>query len=158
MSRSLSELLARRLIERVPVLLGPRDQQYRQLFWTKEVSRWLDDYSDLPTRSLVSLPLQANQAFADFISGRPMTGMTKCDPPAGEGVWKLKTPDLRIFGWAFDINAMILGGIELKRTLLAPGPPKDKHVGKAVVLVRRRLLFDGFITGEIFSVFPKAPS
>jgi hypothetical protein len=157
MSQHLSELVSNGLIEPVPVLLGPRDQSFRRLFWTKDACKWWHSVSALPSRSLASLPEQLNQAFADFIVGRPMTGMTKCDPPRGQGIWRLKSPDLRLYGWAPSQNAMIVAAGELKQRLAQPGPPKDRDMGKLVVNARKRLGFADWITGEIYNVFPRAP-
>jgi hypothetical protein len=157
MSQHLSELLRKGLIEPVPVLLGPRDQRFRTLYWTKDASTWWQSVSALPSRSLVSLPEQLNQAFADFIVGRPMTGMTKCDPPRGQGVWRLKTPDLRLYGWAPSQGVMIIAAGELKQRLAAPGPPKDRDLGNLVVAARKTLGFSSWTSGEIYHVFPRAP-
>lgn len=158
MSQHLSDLVRRGLIEPVPVLMGPRDQRFRRLYWTKDASRWWQSVSELPSRSLASLPEQLNQAFADFIVGRPMTGMTKCDPPRGQGIWRLKTPDLRLYGWAPCNNAMVLAAGELKQRLAQPGPPKDRDMGRLVVATRRHLGFKHWMSGEIYDVFPRAPN
>ena len=156
MSHHLSELVRKGLIEPVPVLLGPRDQRFRRLYWTKGASTWWLTVSMLPSRSLASLPEQLNQAFADFIAGRPMTGMTKCDPPRGEGIWRLKTPDLRLYGWAPCQNALIVAAGELKQVLAKPGPPKDRDLGRVVVASRKQLGVSKWMIGEIYDVFPRA--
>ena len=96
----------------------------------------------------------AQPAFADFIVGRPMTGMTKCDPPRGQGVWRLKTPDLRLYGWAPVHQTMVIAAGELKRTLILPGPPKDRDLGKLVVSERKRLGFSDWKFGDVAHVFP----
>lgn len=158
MSRILSDLLSEGLVERVPVLLGPRDQAYRQLFWTRDVCEWLYQHRNLTTRSLATIPEQANQAFADFIVGRPMIGMTKCDPPKASGVWRLKTPDLRFYGWAPGSQTLVIVAAELKRELLKPGPPRDKDLGRRVMTIRKEFGITAWINGEIFNVFPRAPS
>jgi hypothetical protein len=157
MSQTLSDLLREGLIEPVSVLLGPRDQRFRSLYWTKGAFTWWQSVSTLPSRSLSSFPEQLNQAFADFIAGRPMTGMTKCDPPRGEGIWRLKTPDLRLYGWAPSQNTLILASGELKQVLAKPGPPKDRDLGRVVVSTRRGLGCSSWIVGEIYNVFPRAP-
>jgi len=157
MSRHLSDLVRKGLVEPVPVLLGPRDQRFRRLFWTKDAFTWWQTVATLPSRSLATLPEQLNQAFADFIVGRPMTGMTKCDPPRGQGIWRLKTPDLRLYGWAPEQNTMIIAIGELKQVLAKPGPPKDRDLGRVVVAARRRLGFSNWLVGEIFNVFPRSP-
>ena len=159
MSRRLDELCRIGELAPVPVQLGPRDQTFRRLFWTKEFERWCHTIiaDEIKTRSIAAIDEQLNQAFADFVAGRPMTGMTKVDPPRGEGLWKFKTPDLRLYGWADDINCMILVAGEYKRILAAPGPPKDRHLGAIVVGTRKDFCFTEWKYGEIYEVFPKAP-
>lgn len=158
MSRTLSDLQRLVLIEPVPVMLGPRDQRFRRLYWTKEFHQWWVTVEHLPSRSIVGMTDQLNQAFADFISGRPMTGMARCDPPTGEGVWKIKTPDLRLFGWAPEKQVLVLAAGELKRVLRLPGPPRDKDLGKTVVQRRRKLGVTIWVNGDLPNVFRRANS
>ncbi len=159
MSRRLDELCRIGELAPAPVQLGPRDQTFRRLFWTRGFERWcLKIIADeITTRSIAGVDEQINKAFADFVTGRPMTGMTKVDPPRGQGLWKFKTPDLRLYGWADDINCMIFAAGEYKRVLAAPGPPKDKHLGTEVVKIRKAHSFNEWKYGEIYDVFPSAP-
>lgn len=132
----------------------------RRLYWTAGFEQWCRAIILSGTRS-TSIAMhdeQLNQAFADFVTGRPLTGMTKCDPPRGQAIWKLKTPDFRLFGWADEPQCMVLVAAELKKILMAPGPPKDRHLGAQVVAERRRLGFAKWTYGEIFNVFPKTSS
>lgn len=156
MSRSLSDLETAKLIEHVPVLLGPREQRFRRLLWSREVSEWWESVKGLSSSSLATLPEQLNQAFAEFIAGRPMTGMTKCDPPKGQGIWRLKTPDMRLYGWAPASQTLVLLAAELKRNLVKPGPPKDRDLGVLVVQRRRAFRCETVIFGDVSSVFPRA--
>jgi hypothetical protein len=142
-------------IVRVPVLLGARDLPSRDLWWTKGLIAWWQNNQNKSSRALVGLPDQLNQAFADFISGRPLTGITKIDPPKASGGWRLKTPDLRIYGWSPEPQKLILAAAEFKQILAAPGPPKDKDLGKFVVAERKRLGFQRWEGGEQFRVFPR---
>jgi hypothetical protein len=129
----------------------------RRLFWSEDFEEWCRRQSKLPplSASRASFGEQINQAFADFIAGRPLTGMTKCDPPRGQALWRLKTPDLRLYEWADEPQCMILVAGELKQTLALPGFPKDRDMGKQVVAARRSMGFDDWKYGEIFDVFPK---
>jgi len=85
-----------------------------------------------------------------------MTGMTKCDPPKGGGVWKLHTPDLRLFGWPPTQNALILAAGEFKRALKGRGSPTYVELGKQVVNKRKQLRLGEALYGEIYSIFPRA--
>lgn len=155
MSPRLSQLLKEGRINPVSVSLGPRDQKHRQLFWTSEFEAWCRQTAErTDARGLVSFGGQLNIAFADFVSGRPLTsGLARCDPPKGEGIWRLKTPDLRLYGWADDLQCMVLCLGELKRVIAAPGPPKDRDLGKQAATVRKGLKLE-WKPGERYQVFP----
>jgi hypothetical protein len=155
MSRHLSQLIADGMISAVPVILGPREQRNRRLYWTQEFKIWHDEVCESgQTRSLLTIPEQLNGAFATFIEGRPLSnGLARCDPPKGEGIWRLKTPDLRLYGWADEAQAMALSHGEFKSVLAAPGYPKDRHIGKLAADVRHSLGLE-CIYGERFDIFP----
>lgn len=157
MSHKLDELCRVGELAPVPVLMGPRDLSMRRLYWTMDFERWCRTITQLatPSPTKAGLDEQLNQAFADFVAGRPLTGMTKCDPPKGQALWRLKTPDLRLYGWADEAQCLVLVTGELKKVLMLPGPPKDKDLGVSVVAIRKRLGFLQWTYGEIFDVFPK---
>lgn len=160
MSRRLDELCRVGQLASVSVQLGPRDQPMRRLYWTADFEQWCRNViqTNTPSPTKAAIDEQLNQAFADFVAGRPLTGMTKCDPPKGQAIWRLKTPDLRLYGWADGSQCLVLVAGELKRTLALPGPPKDRHLGARVVVIRKELGFERWTYGEIFNVFPKAIS
>jgi hypothetical protein len=155
MLRPLHELLRQGLLLPAKVILGPRDQVNRRLFWTAEFDEWCTQICREPqTRTLASIPEQLNVAFADFVSGRPLTsGLARCDPPRGEGIWRLKTPDLRLYGWADEAHCMVLAHGERKSVINAPGPPKDKDMGRLVVRCRKDLRLR-YAIGERYDIFP----
>lgn len=155
MSPRLNQLLESGVIARVPIKLGPRDQAQRMLFWTNEFEQWArQTAADIKSRSLVTIPEQLNLAFAEFVSGRPLSsGLAKCDPPKGEGIWRLKTPDLRLYGWADSPQCMVLALGEQKKIIAALGPPKDRDLGRAAVKERKRLGLSCVI-GERHEIFP----
>lgn len=156
MSRLLDQRLKLGQLVRPAVLLGPRDQCLRRLYATEGFVKWCQTVTlQAESRTLLSIPEQLNQAFADYVSGRPLTsGITRCDPPRGQGIWRLKTPDLRLYGWAHEPQCLILAKGELKTVLLMPGPPKDKHLGQDVVRIRRQLKFSEWKVGVLSVVFP----
>lgn len=156
MSRALDQALKQGGLIRPQVTLGPRDQCLRRLYVTEGFVKWCaSGVLTTKTRTLLSLPEQLNQAFADFVSGRPLSsGLTKCDPPRGEGLWRIKTPDLRLYGWADDAQCMILACGELKSVLVKPGPPRDRDKGREVVQIRKSLGFVEWKSGERYVVFP----
>jgi hypothetical protein len=127
----------------------------RRLFWTTDFEQWSREICKAAqARSVLTLPEQFNVAFADFIAGRPLTsGLARCDPPKGGGIWRLKTPDLRLYGWADAPHCMVLAVGELVSVLKAPGPPKDRDIGRLAVNVRKQLGLD-CIYGERYDIFP----
>jgi hypothetical protein len=131
MSRRLNELIKEGRISPVSVILGPRDQRNRRLFWTSEFEKWARYISDSHrSKTIASTGEQLNIMFADFITGRPLTGgLARCDPPKGEGIWRLKTPDFRLYGWALEKHTMILAYGEFKSVLRKPGPLATRTTG-----------------------------
>ena len=157
MSNHLDDLLRCGRISSVPVTLGPRDNIFRRMFWTTECEQWCMEIIGSQPHQPSKFPYdqQLNQAFADFVTGRPLTGMTKCDPPKGQALWRIKTPDLRLYGWAPAQQTLILCCAELKSVLKKPGPPKDKDLGNRVVAQRKDLGLNKPVYGEIYDVFPQ---
>jgi hypothetical protein len=157
MSPELSRLLSTGRIKPVAVRLGPRDQRQRQLFWTTEFETWSRLVAGQNgARGVATFAEQLNTAFADFISGRPLTsGLARCDPPKGEAIWRLKTPDLRLYGWADDFQCMVLACGELVKIIKAPGSPRDRDLGKNALGARRKLKL-GCVYGERYEIFPAA--
>jgi hypothetical protein len=155
MSRRLDELIKEGHLSPVPVILGPRDQKNRRLFWTVEFEEWARQIcATHRSRTLASASEQLNIMFADLISGRSLTsGLARCDPPRGEGIWRLKTPDFRLYGWALEPHTMILAFGELKSVLKKPGPPRDVDYGRKTVATRKSLLLEHKL-GERYELFP----
>jgi hypothetical protein len=155
MSHRLDKLIKEGRLSSVTVILGPRDQVNRRLYWTMEFEQWCRQIgANCGTRSHVSIPEQLNIAFADFVSGRPLSsGLARCDPPKGQGLWRLKTPDLRLYGWADSAHCMILAIGEFKRVIQAPGFPKDRDLGRLAADARTKLQLE-CVYGERYQIFP----
>ena len=101
---TLAELLASGAIVQIGVRLDRRQQPMRSLMGTPQFLDWLK--SELPKlvtdRQLDETPSQQMLNLAhEFISGGPFPFdyRFKFWQPVASGVWYLKTPDLRIFGW-----------------------------------------------------------
>jgi hypothetical protein len=157
MSRRLDSLVVEGRLSPVAVILGPRDQVNRRLYWTTDFEQWCKQICAYPdTHSLASIPEQLNIAFADFITGRPLSsGLARCDPPKGQGLWRLKTPDLRLYGWADAAQCMILAVGERKQVIAAPGYPKDRDLGRQAADIRTKLQLE-CVYGERYTIFPAA--
>jgi hypothetical protein len=156
MSHRLDELIKEGRLSSVAVILGPRDQINRRLYWTTEFEQWCRQMCKSPpkTRSLIDVPTQINAAFAEFVTGRPLSsGLARCDPPRGQALWRIKTPDLRLYGWADEEQCMILAIGELKSIIVARGYPKDADMGRKAVEIRNGLKL-GYLYGERYELFP----
>ena len=84
--------------------LEPDEQPARCVYFTPDFERWLDD--TLPyergRRGAQETPSeQADQVLYDFIVGRRMSypQTIRSLNPQAQGVWELKTSDVRIFGY-----------------------------------------------------------
>jgi hypothetical protein len=157
MSPDLIKALRDCTLQLVPVVLGPRDEQKRLLYWAPTVRRWCENANSVQhsDNSMLSINEELNQAFADFVSGRPLAGgFTRCEPPTGEGVWKLHTARIRLFGWCVEPQCMVLTHAEWAGTLKAPGPPTYLGLAQEVVRYRKSLGFRDYYNGDIRSAFP----
>lgn len=91
-------------LQRIRVRLDRNQQPLRTLYGTPLFIGWLQtDVSGLVSdRHLDETPKQQMLNLAvDFISGGPMPFDRRFKPwrKMDRGIWYLKTPDLRIFGW-----------------------------------------------------------
>lgn len=157
MSPALLDALARKQLEAIPVVLGPRDQRNRSVFWTVGLRNACEDLigGTVRHRSILSYAEQLNQMVVDFVSGRPLAGgLTRCDPPKGEGIWKIHTPDLRLFGWCDCPQVLVLAEVELKANLARPGSPTYPELARRAAATRRRLGFGDWHVGDIRTAFP----
>ena len=84
--------------------LGVTEQEWRHIYVLPDLERWLQ--SNLPTLGstwdIEQSPLEQFDAFAwIYCSGQTLTFGNQFKPlnHLGDGIWELKTADLRIFGW-----------------------------------------------------------
>lgn len=159
MLTSLSLLVKEGRISAVPVHLGPRDKFVRSIFWTNELASWCNELASSQEKpsGILSFGEQINLAFADFIAGRPLaSGVTRCDPPTGEGIWKLHTPDIRFFGWCDQPQTLVIVNAELKRRLVSEYGLTTKKMAMRAVAIRRSLGIKAWQSGDIRTAFPTA--
>lgn len=98
---------------KIEVPLGYRELPNRQLFGSVEFVRWLE--VGMPTiRSTqwsgdLTVPEQVIELFTEFVSGKSLviSRQFKCLDPAKDGIWELKTGDVRIFGWFPKLDCFI---------------------------------------------------
>lgn len=92
------------ILVRVDVPLPPRTQPWRRIYGSQGFIVWLETALPLIPRewdALVEPDQQVYDLLQRFIAGEPLTWKKEFHPmsPVGHGVWELKTPDTRIFGW-----------------------------------------------------------
>ena len=91
---------------RIDPALGPREQEWRRIFVLPELRQWLEDV--LPTLgstwNIEQSPIEQLDALvATFCSGETLTFGQQFKLLTGikDGIWELKTADLRMFGWFY---------------------------------------------------------
>src|SRR5215469_3377313 len=104
-------------IHRYDPALDDDEQELRILWTSPKLKAWVEN--DLPGldsqwRTEVSPIEQFDAYIATYASGLPLVFETQFKPfqpravqPLGDGVWYLKTPDLRIFGWFWKRDCFI---------------------------------------------------
>jgi hypothetical protein len=110
---TLAKLTAEGQLVRIGGGLDDREQPCRLLYAFPHVVEWLK--SDLPNKlafypKTELTPLeQVDEFFHDFVSGEDMAYYHKCHfmTPLSEGIWELKTIDVRMFGW-FQIRSIFV--------------------------------------------------
>lgn len=134
--------------------LDAHEQPERLLYAFPHVVRWLDEvlpYLEPDFHEGKQDPLeQADDLFHDFVSGADFSYYEKSHSmhPTDPGVWELKTPDLRLFGWFVAKGVFVVAEIDsafrCKQYGLYPG------FRNSVVHRRTHLSLDEpkFITGE----------
>ena len=96
-------------------------------------------------------PLEQYDAFLEvFCSGETLTFGPQFRPlnHLGEGIWEMKTPDLRIFGWFNVVDSFIAGAIDLAWNV----KNGNLYAGHCGVVAHHRRLLDldepKFVRGE----------
>ena len=111
------ELTLSRQLFKLDAALEENEQEIRVIYVTADVRRCLE--RDLP--GFVSqwkvevTPLQQLDALLDdFCSGVTLTYGKQFKPICHikDGIWELKTPDLRIFGWFWKKDNFIAGAVD----------------------------------------------
>lgn len=123
---TLLDLRSRGELKKVDPDLGPREQEWRHIFALPRVEAWIADrlpglesawqIEERPIEQLDSLVYQ-------FCSDEPLAYGHRFKPLThlGDGVWELKTADLRLFGWFFRKDCYVCSDIDLKRHVVDHG-------------------------------------
>jgi hypothetical protein len=139
--------------------LDSREQPLRLLYAFPHVAEWLK--ATLPTErpfypDTDMTPIeQVDDLFHDFVSGEDMDYYYRCHfmTPLVEGVWELKTLDVRMFGWAHVRCAFVIANIDAMARVKSLG----LYTGYRDDTIRRRNLLPldepKFVKGGYSSVF-----
>lgn len=98
----------------------------RQIYALPRVRKWLEDQlPGQPSDRFVEIEPegQLEDLLHQFITGGQLCiGQTyKSMHHHGDGVWELKTADLRLFGWFYKRDIFIVSDVNLKRFVMGPG-------------------------------------
>ena len=139
--------------------LEPGEQPMRLLFAFPHVVDWLANVmGDLPpdlSGGRQSPLEQVDDLLHDFVSGADLSyyRRTHSMEPWEEGVWELKTPDIRLFGWFHVRDTFIVANVDTAERCKSIG----LYEGYRADTIRRRIRLDidepKFISGGYNHVF-----
>jgi hypothetical protein len=154
MSINLHLLLEAGKLVQVRVALGPRRQPLRRILVTREFGEWSSSLSvERSPRAIVSERDELASAFSDFIGRAKLGGtITEVSPPKGEGLFKIKTPQLRLFGWAANPQTLVLA-VGARKQDIVDRIESQRSCGARVVALRRSLGIQDWQKGPWYEVF-----
>jgi hypothetical protein len=153
------DVLANRdAVIRISVGLEPADQILRNLYGSPSFIEWLDNglpaLTSRKRRRDLEPDEQIDTLFRTFITGGRLYHPENlaCLIPQSHGIWEMRTPDVRIFGWFVvkDSFVAVSGGdaTEIKKNKLY-----NSHIKDALRFRRTLDLTEPkFITGTIHDV------
>jgi len=139
---------------KVDPVLGLRELELRRIYLLPRAKNWLAEV--LPEtdsdRNIEEHPSQQVDAlFYEFCSGQPLPvgRRFKALVHLGDGVWELKTADVRLFGWFTQKDWFVVSDCDSKYNLMQR---RDLYRGYCVqaVRLREKLSLDEpkYITGD----------
>lgn len=114
-----AELVQAGRLHKVEDVLDPHEQEQRLLYVLPRAKAWMDEkldaleadgfYENMPTPTQ-----QADDIFYAFISGDDELGewVPHAMDPFENGVWELRTADLRFFGWFWRKGIFIISAVD----------------------------------------------
>ncbi|MCE2524121.1 MAG: hypothetical protein J4F49_13055 [Rhodobacteraceae bacterium] len=154
------ELATNGLLEKYDPELSPLEQPLRMIYFTPQAAEWIaDELPSIKSDQFVEgsvKPLEQAMGYLDmFVTAEELSGMLpKALKPYDAGIWELRTPDLRFFGWFWRRAVFVISAVGVKaqlqsgQTIYAGYVEQAKHH-------RRQLDLDEpkFVKGEIKDVF-----
>jgi len=147
------------LLERVPLPDWESRLPIRNLYGTPD---FLDDIEQNAT--LVDLNLSiANrtlydhlwQMFADFrCAARPGAGNLRRMMPVDRGIWSMRPPKLRVYGWCPFTHAFVAVTWALEEDTKADKKLNNKMRDEVLAFIKKNKLEGGILKGEYLETFP----
>lgn len=122
---TLLDLVGKGLLRRYTLDTGELD--VRQIFYLPRIEVQIQDrvHGTVSDRQLETKPEeQLDALLVDFCEGIELDAGTQFKKlkPLKDGIWELKTPDLRLFGWFYKKDQFIWTAVDAKwRLLESPG-------------------------------------
>lgn len=139
---TIEELCAKKQAEVVTGVLGPRQMFERKIFLLPSAAKWMREIlpslePDGYVSDAITPKQQTYQLFKDFIAGEDMFGTEMHPKPLrpsnkDHGIWELRTPDLRFFGWFCAKGKFVVAYVATKAELLKKGS-YDEYREKSVM-------------------------
>ncbi|WP_158047080.1 hypothetical protein [Skermanella pratensis] len=123
---TLEHLWAKGTLVKFEANLAPHELPHRSVYFAAQFDEWIeavlyDEWSDARGRDMSPYE-QVEAIFVDFVKGWPMVyGVhKKLLRPETRGIWSLRTPDVRIFGWFPALGTFLAVRGAMKRNLKQP--------------------------------------
>lgn len=125
-TNEIEQLIAAGIIERHDPELEAHVLEKRTVYMFKKVNDQIKDriQDAVSDRQLQTTPMeQLDAVLADFCDGTELytSEQFKCLNPTSEGVWEIKTPDVRLFGWFHLKDVFIATAADTKHRILEHG-------------------------------------
>jgi len=102
---------------------------------------------------LLSEQAEVDAIFAEFVAGRPVTYLFDVNPPAGEGIKKLKTHRFRLWGWVYGSQIFIITNACTKIALKSK-TINERKMGIKALEIRNSLGVFSSAKGHWSELFP----
>ncbi|WP_223177799.1 hypothetical protein [Sphingobium sp. KCTC 72723] len=122
-TNEIEQLIASGVIERYDPELEAHVLEARTIYMFKKVRDQIADRVQhaASDRQLETSPMeQLDAVFTDFCDGTELytSEQFKCLNPKSKGVWEIKTPDVRMFGWFYLKDVFIATSVDTKHRIL----------------------------------------
>ncbi len=131
-------LADRGILVRIEIELDPDEEPQRVLYALPRVKLWIDEElpeikSDGYVHGALNPSEQAESLFYDVVSGKsPLDMAPKCMKPDEDGVWELRTHDLRFFGFFWRKGVFVMTSADTKAKCIKVNGLASGHRNNAI--------------------------